>query len=68
MQASTNFGIIITVIACLFTIIGTMIGLFLYLASKIDGVRSEMYGMRQDINAEMKDFHGRLCTIEERKK
>lgn len=37
-------------------------------ASKIDGVRSEMYGMRQDINAEMKDFHGRLCTIEERKK
>lgn len=43
------------------TIIVSFMAMFLYLASKIDGIR-------RDINKEMKDFHGRLCAIEERRK
>lgn len=42
-------------------IIMAVMGMFLYLASKIDKISS-------DINKEMKDFHGRLCAIEERRK
>lgn len=44
---------LLTVCFGFFSILSTTIGLFLYLASKIDG-------MRHDINQEMKDFHGRL--------
>lgn len=44
--------------------IATIFGLFLapmfYLGSKIDSMREEMY-------QENKDFHGRLCAIEERR-
>ena len=42
-------------------IIFSTMGMFLYLASKIDKLSS-------DINKEMKDFHGRLCSLEERRK
>ncbi len=45
--------------------IATILAFFLaptiYLAGKIDSLRAEM-------SAEMKDFHGRLCAIEERNK
>lgn len=79
----TDWGVIITAIACLFAILGVTTGLFLYLANKIDALgaslRSEMKSFeikieskidqfKDDVNREMKDFHGRLCSIEERNK
>jgi len=36
--------------------IGTIVGLYLHTDKKIDAIQSEM-----------KDFHGRLCAIEERR-
>lgn len=47
------------VIAGLFTILSVNIGLFLHLAGKIDS-------LRKDLHDEMKDFHGRLCSLESR--
>jgi len=38
-----------------------IIGVFLYLASKIDSLQASIY-------VEMKDFHGRLCAIEKQRK
>ena len=52
----------------IFSLIGgiaTVFGLFLapmfWLGSKIDSLKS-------DIERQMRDFHGRLCAIEERRK
>lgn len=83
MECGTDWGVIITVVACLFAMLSVMIGLFLHLANKIDGFKKDLQGeiqsmrselhtemnsLRRDINMEIKDFHGRLCTIEERNK
>lgn len=41
------------------------------LNAKIDGVNASLTGkiddLRRDMHADMKDFHGRLCAIEERR-
>ena len=62
-------------------VIGTNIGMFLWSRSETNAqisamrsdVNAQISGMRSDVNAqisgmreEMKDFHGRLCAIEER--
>lgn len=47
------------VIAGLFTILSVNISLYLYLGGKIDS-------LRKDVHDEMKDFHGRLCSLEAR--
>jgi len=52
---------ILTLIGCFAAVIAVIIGLFLYLASKIDNLQIVVYN-------EMKDFHGRLCAIEENNK
>ncbi len=48
---------VITVFAIVATNLGTVIALYLQTDRKLDA-----------IHAEMKDFHGRLCAIEERNK
>jgi zinc transporter ZupT len=53
--------LIIAVIGSFITLLGVMIGLFIYLAGKIDSLKLAVFN-------EMKDFHGRLCTLEERQK
>jgi len=58
-----------------FTTLGTTITLFLHSESKIESVlmrsednRKEVVQIIQSIQLEMKDFHGRLCAIEEGRK
>ena len=46
---------VITVFAIVATNLGTVIALFMQTDRKLDAIQQEM-----------KDFHGRLCTIEER--
>jgi hypothetical protein len=36
--------------------------------ANLQGMRQEMKEFREIVQAEMKDFHGRLCAIEERNK
>lgn len=54
------------------TILGTNIALFLWTRSESRAdhraLESWTKDMLKSIHDEMKDFHGRLCAIEERKK
>ena len=48
---------VLTVFAVIATNLGTIIALYIKTDSKIDAIHQEM-----------KDFHGRMCAIEERNK
>jgi hypothetical protein len=59
--------------------IGVMLPMFFWLRSEANADRRrsddqmsetwhEIVVLRQDMNTEMRDFHGRLCAIEERNK
>jgi hypothetical protein len=56
-----NLAAICGIWSTMITILAVCIASPLYLGSKIDNFRSQMY-------EEMKDFHGRMCIIEERNK
>lgn len=61
---------LITIAACVLANIGTTVGFFMWAtthaATDTANHREETRQILQAIQAEMKDFHGRLCTIEER--
>ena len=74
-----DLTIILTVIGTSVAIIGSNIALISWLRSDMKQFESEIRGWKEDfrkemasykdeIKNEMKDFHGRLCTIEERNK
>ncbi|MFO7881206.1 MAG: hypothetical protein R6U52_01550 [Kosmotogaceae bacterium] len=52
---------LMTIVGCFAAVIAVMITLFLYLGSKSDNIQTSIY-------QEMKDFHGRLCSIESESK
>ncbi len=54
---------ILTLVGCFAAVIEVTLGLFLHLANKID---TKIDALSLMVYNEMKDFHGRLCTIEER--
>jgi hypothetical protein len=63
---------VLTIIAIAVTNIGTTITLFIWSSSHATNLnqahREETNSILRAIQDEMKDFHGRLCAIEERKK
>lgn len=59
---------ILTVFAVIATNLGTIIALYCQMDKKLDEHRRETTAILMGIQAEMKDFHGRLCAIEERAK
>lgn len=59
---------VIAVFAVMVTNLGTIISLYIQTDSKLEAHRSETSQILQGIALEMKDFHGRLCAIEERNK
>ncbi|HMH10466.1 MAG TPA: hypothetical protein VK553_07130 [Candidatus Nitrosopolaris rasttigaisensis] len=54
-EKSINLELIISLVIVLMTILGSTIPMYIHTSSQI-----------QAIHDEMKDFHGRLCIIEER--
>lgn len=56
-----NTEMIISLVVIMVTTLGSTIPLYLYTANQTSS-------QIQAIQAEMKDFHGRLCAIEERNK
>ncbi len=65
----------VELIIVLMTILGATIPLYIHTDSKMQEHRKEtneiLIGIREDMKqfqAEIKDFHGRLCAIEERNK
>jgi len=48
-------------------LIATLAGLFLWNRSEANNDRREMLAIINAIQQEIKDFHGRLCSLEERR-
>lgn len=63
-----NWEIIIAIFAVIITNLGTVVTLHIHLDKKLDENRKETNDLLRAIQQEMKDFHGRLCAIEERNK
>ncbi len=63
-----DLTIILTVIGTAAAIIGSNIALISWLRSDMKSFETEIRGWKEEINKEMKDFHGRLCSINERNK
>lgn len=59
---------VLTVFAVIATNIGTIIALYCQMDRKFDEHRRDTTMILMSIQTEMKDFHGRLCAIEERNK
>jgi hypothetical protein len=59
---------VLTVIGVAIANIGTTITLFMWATNRTEENRKETQRLIEAIHQEMKDFHGRLCTIEERNK
>ncbi len=59
---------VLTVFAVIATNLGTIIALYIQLDKKIDENRKDTTAILLSIQSEIKEFHGRLCAIEERNK
>lgn len=59
---------IVEMIIVLVTILGSTIPLYLHTDSKMEAFQNRNYEILEGIRQDMKDFHGRLCAIEERNK
>ena len=49
-------------------IIGANLGLFIWARTEANQDRRQFYDLIKEIQSEMKDFHGRLVSLEERSK
>ena len=58
----------IEMLIVLVTVLGSTIPLYMHTDTKIDAMHEAMEYNLIAIREEMKDFHGRLCAIEERNK
>lgn len=67
MEWDTAFEII-GVIGGIATLIALFLGPMFYLGSKIDSFRLEVQNDMNEFRKDMKDFHGRLCILEEKNK
>ncbi len=57
---------ILTAAGTVITIVGSNIALIGWLRSDMKSFEREVRGWKEEINKEMKDFHGKLCGIDER--
>lgn len=58
--------VIIAAIGGMATFFAFMLGPMFYLGTKIENFRKEVRDELEELRKENKDFHGRLCAIEER--
>ena len=63
-----DISIVITIFAIVATNLGTVIALHIQSDNKIESHRKETTALINAIREDIRDFHGRLCAIEERKK
>lgn len=61
-----DLTVILTSVGTAIAIIGANVGLIAWLRSDMKAFETEVRGWREEMAKETKDFHGRLCTIEER--
>jgi hypothetical protein len=61
-----DLTLIITILGTGIAVIASNIGIMAWLRSDIKSFETEIRGWKNEINKEMKDFHGRLCSLESR--
>lgn len=61
-----HWDMIVAIFAVIITNLGTVIALYINLDKKLDENRKETLEILRGIQQEIKDFHGRVCAIEER--
>tara|TARA_R110002126_G_scaffold200872_3_gene348430 strand:- start:992 stop:1189 length:198 start_codon:yes stop_codon:yes gene_type:complete len=59
---------VLTVFAIVAANLGTVLSLYMNMDKKLEANRKETNDILEGIRQEMRDFHGRLCAIEERNK
>ncbi len=64
----TGLGIVLAVIGCNVTLFSWLRGDIAVLRTDSAADRRDFLHLTREIQAEIKDFHGRLCAIEERNK
>jgi hypothetical protein len=57
---------LVELIVVLMTILGSTIPLYIHTDNKLEASMSKMDDTLQGIREDIRDFHGRLCAIEER--
>jgi hypothetical protein len=69
-----NLGLIISISAGVFTLVAAMVAMMLWVRGEANADRRDIVNLivsiKEDIQAihlEMKDFHNRLCAIEEKR-
>lgn len=63
-----DLSVVLTGIGTAIAIIGSNIALISWLRSDMKMFEIKIENWKEQISQEMKDFHGRLCAIEERNK
>jgi len=63
-----SIEVFLAVMAIIAANLGTILMLYFHNDKKIDSYRQETTEILKGIQLEMRDFHGRLCAIEERGK
>jgi len=63
-----NYEMIISLVIVMATIVGTTVPLYIHSSSQITALHQAVTAQISAIHQEMKDFHGRMCAIEENKK
>ena len=57
---------LVELIVVLMTILGSTIPLYIHTDNKLESAMSKIDDTLKGIREDMRDFHGRLCAIEER--
>lgn len=63
-----DINVILTVIGSVVAIIAANVALISWLRSDMKSFETEIRGWKEEIYKDMKDFHGRMCAIEEKKR
>ncbi|CAB4132361.1 hypothetical protein UFOVP256_26 [uncultured Caudovirales phage] len=61
-------GIVLTAAGTVVAVVGSNIALIGWLRADMKAFETKVDGWRSDIDKEMKDFHAKLCVIDERTK
>lgn len=61
-----DITVVMTGIGTAITIVGANIALISWLRADMKSFETEVRGWREDVHKETKDFHGKLCAIEEK--
>jgi hypothetical protein len=59
-------SIVLTAAGTVVAIVGSNIALISWLRSDMKSFETEVRGWKDEVHKEMKDFHGRLCSLESR--